>query len=373
MVPRRRVVLVAGCLEGIGQVADRPVARQQQCERGETWTDDRDRPRDLEQADLGPSDVPELACFFRHLGCEVDGRDRAPDRRWHLEVLADDRVVVEGDHRRWFVCIEMEVLPTRILPPDVERLVVVGAEGQIGQLEPEAGAGQAVGPDLGVLAMTALGVGPPLGRQMFGDLGVPPRVGVLAVAHNVERGVPARIAGDAAMQTEHDQEEALEEEVPVGGDRVPLQAPGLDPVRGPAGHVVAAPMRGRDERTVFLGVVGPVWVVSDLGQPVLGCPPPGVAEDEFVEDLLVDLAPGRSAVRHERHRIGRVDEVEAVVAEHGGLAEIVPVLVGVPLAFPAVSRCRLAMEVAKPADVAWRQRLEIAHADTTKREASVAA
>src|SRR6185312_4413451 len=113
---------------------------------------------------------------------------------------------------------------------DVERVVGVGTEGEVSELEAEAGAGEAVRPDLGVLAMAPFGVRPPLLGQVLGDLRVPPRERVLAVAHDVERRIPPRVAGDATMQPEHDEEETLEEEVAVGPDRVPLQTPRLDAV-----------------------------------------------------------------------------------------------------------------------------------------------
>ena len=114
-------------------------------------------------------------------------------------------------------------------------------------------------------------------------------------------------------------------------------------------------MSCRNEHPVGVWVVGSVRVVADLSEPVLGSPPPGVSEDQLVEDLLVYLPPGRCSVGHEGDGVSRADEVEAVVTQHRRIAEIVPVMVGIPFSLPAVGRRCLAMQVTQPADVALGQ------------------
>ncbi len=217
------------------------------------------------------------------------------------------------------------------------------------QLQPEPGAREAVRPHLRVLAVAAVGLRQPLPVQVLGDRAVEPGERVLAVAHDVERVVPAIVARRAQVQSEHDEEEALEEQVAVGADRVHLQAPGLDAVRGPSRHVVVTPEVLGDEDAVEVRIAGPVGVVADLRQPVPRRPPSGVPEDQLVEDAGVDLTPRRGAVGHQRDRVGRVDEVEPVPAQHRRVAVIVPVRVRLPGAVPVVGRRRLAVQVAEPA------------------------
>lgn len=154
----------------------------------------------------------------------------------------------------------------------------------------------------------------------------------------------------AQVQPQHHEEEALEEEVAVGADGIHLETPWLYPVGGPARDVVAPPMIGRDEEAIEVGIVAPFGIVTDLREPVDGCPPARLPEDELVEDPLVHLSPGRRHVCHERHGVGGVDEVEAGPREHGGVAAVVPVWVGPAVAVPAVGRGGLAVQVAQPAD-----------------------
>jgi hypothetical protein len=77
----------------------------------------------------------------------------------------------------------------------------------------------------------------------------------------------------------------------MAGDGVPLEAPWLDPVRRPSGDVVLAGQVLGDEELREVVIVATSRVVAELDEPVVGRPPSGVAEDELVQDPVVDLPP----------------------------------------------------------------------------------
>lgn len=105
------------------------------------------------------------------------------------DVFVHDRVVIEVDRGRGSVG-PRDVVLGRVVPPRVEGGVVGGAEELIVEPQTEAGAGESVGPDLGVLAMAADRTVVPLIGQVLRDSGVRPAEGVLTVADHGERPVP---------------------------------------------------------------------------------------------------------------------------------------------------------------------------------------
>ena len=276
--------------------------------------------------------------------------------RWRWSHL---RVEVQGDFRRQFGAPEVQIRQASAVPPVPEHLMVIGPVAEVVELEAESGAGKAVRPDLGVLAMASLRMGAPLLRQVLSDPAVPPGKGVLTVADDLEWLVPPGVPAGAVVEPEHHQKEALEEQVAISADRVHLQPPRLGAVGSPSGHVVLAPALAWDQRVVLGGIVAALRVVPDLGQPVLGCPPTGVPPDELVQDVVVHLAPCGSAVRHQRHGVAGVEEIEAAPGRHWWIAAVVPVVVRTPVALPAVGCRGLPVDVAQPSQIAIRQRTQV--------------
>ena len=139
-----------------------------------------------------------------------------------------------------------------------------------------------------------------------------PGESVVAVADHLEGSIPLRIARDVSVETHQKREEALVEEHSVGGDRIGLDSVWLDPVGRPAGYVIIAPERRRNDEAIPIWIVGPAGIVTKLRHPVRGGPPAGVSGDQLVQNRAVDLPPRGGSVAHQSHRVAGVDQVEAV-------------------------------------------------------------
>lgn len=196
--------------------------------------------------------IPQPPSICWHLRGEVDGGDTAEAGRYEVAVV-HLRVEVQGDFRRQFGAPEVQIRQASAVPPVPEHLMVIGPVAEVVELEAESGAGKAVRPDLGVLAMASLRMGAPLLRQVLSDPAVPPGKGVLTVADDLEWLVPPGVPAGAVVEPEHHQKEALEEQVAISADRVHLQPPRLGAVGSPSGHVVLAPALAWDQRVVLGG------------------------------------------------------------------------------------------------------------------------
>ena len=262
----------------------------------------------------------------------------------------EDRVVVERDPLQVSARVEAHVLLLEhVLDPAAIDPVGAGAERLIGELEPEPGRGQTERPGLGVLAVGAVGSLRPLRAEVVRDPAVRPREGPVLEPGHLERPVPGGLARHLAVDREHQVEEAAEEEVPGRSDRIRLESPGLDTVRGPAGRVVAAPEILRDQPLVRLRVARPVRVGADLGEPVDRRPVGGVPAQQLVEDPGVDLAPGGRLAGEQQQGVRRLGEVEAREGEHRRQAVPVPPGMRLAAARPVVGRHGLAPQEAEPA------------------------
>ena len=116
------------------------------------------------------------------------------------DVRIDHGVEVEVDGSRGTVGRPADVVVAGVLPPGVERGVVVGAQQLVGKPQTEAGAAQSKRPDLGVLAVAADLAVMPLVGEVSGDTRVGPGEAVLG--DHRERLVPLLIARDVAVQRE---------------------------------------------------------------------------------------------------------------------------------------------------------------------------
>ena len=84
-------------------------------------------------------------------------------------MLIDHRVKVQVDGSRGTVGRPADVVVTGVLPPPVERGVVVGAKQLVGKPQTEAGAAQSERPDLGVFAVATDLAVLPLVSKVSGD------------------------------------------------------------------------------------------------------------------------------------------------------------------------------------------------------------
>ena len=231
-----------------------------------------------------------------------------------------------------------------ILPPRPKGLlVVVSAVSVVVKPQTEASSSQSKWPDFGVLSMAADRRRKPLLAQMIGDLGVGPLKRIVAVSDHLERLIPAIVAVDHRPDTQQNEEEPLVEQHAVGLHRVHLAAVGLDAVCRPARGVVFAPQLGRNEHAVGVGIVGLIRIVPELGQPVSGGPPAGMALDELVQDGNVGLGPRGGAMCHEPHGVGRVDQVETMPACHRRIGTIIPMRMRRTASVPVVGGVGLAV------------------------------
>ena len=107
--------------------------------------------------------VPARLSDLASLRCEIPGG--SDDANRPANVLVRDRVVVEVELNRIFL-IPGHIVRSGVLPPFIERAVMSRAEDLVIEPQTEARATESVGPDLGVLTMTAHLAVVPLLRQV---------------------------------------------------------------------------------------------------------------------------------------------------------------------------------------------------------------
>ena len=179
-----------------------------------------------------------------------------------------------------------------------------------------------------------------------------PAKATVPVAGHLEWTLPLRISRHVRIGRQEQVEEAAEEEIAVGADRVGLKAPGRDAIRRPPRRVVLAAqaLRQKDEplRRITIGR----RVVADQRQPIDRRPECRVPADELVGDPGVDLAPRRGDVGVDRERVCRLAEIESRECAHRCRAVAVPPRERLALARPVVRRGRLVPDEAEPAAAA---------------------
>ena len=116
-------------------------------------------------------------------------------------VIGKQRVVIHGHRTRGFVVSEREIIPFGIVPIHIEGGAEFTAVNHIMEAQTEPRAAHSQWPDLGVLAVDALGPLRHLGEQMLGDPSVGPGESVGAVAHDVEGLIPLLVARDVEVET----------------------------------------------------------------------------------------------------------------------------------------------------------------------------
>lgn len=202
---------------------------------------------------------------------EVAGDGRSAREQEQLVVVVDDRVVAEGHLSCRSLISSAEVVgPGLVVPPSVGGPVVVGAVEHDVELEDETGGRDAERPNLGVLAVAAFRPVLPLPGQVVCDARVGPGEGVLAITDHVEGPIPAPVFSRRLVQIQHHQEPALAKEHAVGGDGVELQPPRLDAACRPFGDVILTDEVLGVEELREVVVVGPLWIVAELGRPIVG-------------------------------------------------------------------------------------------------------
>ena len=98
---------------------------------------------------------------------------------------------------------------------------------------------------------------------------------------------------------------------------------------------------------------GPWTDEAPLTQPGASLVRPGASSsrgNQLVENAWVDVTPRRRHIRHQRNRVRRADQIEAMPAQHRRVTQVVPMLMRATLAVPTITRRRLAVQIAQPTD-----------------------
>ena len=106
-------------------------------------------------------------------------------------------IKVHGDG---FSSVPSYVVVCRVLPPVIERIMVVCAQKLIVKSQTETGAGQSVRPYFCIFAMTTHLTPVPLFGEMAHHLRMSPGKRVITVANHFKRVVPLWIIGYITMQ-----------------------------------------------------------------------------------------------------------------------------------------------------------------------------
>ena len=131
--------------------------------------------------------VPTGSGHIGSLRSEIPGWRDDADRS--SNVFINYRVVIQIEPD-WIALIPSDVIGCRIIPPAVERAVVMGGENLVVEPQTEARAAESVGPDLGIFTVaTNLAVVPLLG-QVSGHPRMAPGERVFAVADHFEGPIP---------------------------------------------------------------------------------------------------------------------------------------------------------------------------------------
>ena len=227
----------------------------------------------------------------------------------------------------------------------------MGAVGGVEQLEAEPG--QVVAPPVGLRHLA--GEAGPGVVELLGDQLVELDVVVLehqrVVVGDLEGLVVLGAARHVGVEAEHEVEVALVHHVAaaVAADRIGVVLEGLEPVGRPPGSVVLALEPGRDHQVVpEVGVVVAIGVGTPPLDPVEERPVLEEALGGEVEDLGVQLPPGRRLVGHEAEGEGQVGQVVAVVVADRRAGQVVPRGVGGVVLVPGAAEVDPPVEVGEP-------------------------
>mmetsp|Transcript_8237 Transcript_8237/g.24437 ORF Transcript_8237/g.24437 Transcript_8237/m.24437 type:complete len:316 (-) Transcript_8237:36-983(-) len=174
------------------------------------------------------------------------------------------------------------------------------------------------------------------------------------------RRIPSCLARHFICQGKHQSHPALEEQHPVCLDRIGLDSVLPQTVPCPAGSVVPlAKDGGRDQTALPVAWVPHlVRVVVNLVEPIDGRPVCGVPLSAPVEDLAIDLPPGRGAVGKQCNRVRNLLQVKPRERCHRRPSHLIPPLVGRACSAPVIRRGGLPPHVPEPPThphLGWRR------------------
>ena len=219
-----------------------------------------------------------------------------------------------------------------------------------------------------------------LPAQVIDDSRLGPFEVFVFVARDQPGPLPLVVARNVLVDAQHEIQPAAEKQVAGGADGIRFEPPGLDAVGGPARRVVIAVHAFGPLLQPEIRVVLTVGARADKSVPVDGRPEGGVPGRQFVHDPRVYLAPGRSLVGHQQHRIAGTRQVEARIAQHRRRGVLVPPGMRLFAAIaPVVGRGRLLPQKAQPAPGALvvfgmqRGELAVGRRHRTRRRRALAA